>query len=82
MQGSLMGTPAYMPPEQAQGRVDKLDERTDVFALGAILCEVLTGKPPTSRRAATRRRCSRRPRAGPWRAASRGSMPAGRTTPW
>ena len=44
--GSVMGTPAYMPPEQAQGDVEKLDERADVFALGAILCEILTGLPP------------------------------------
>ncbi|MCG8409204.1 MAG: serine/threonine-protein kinase [Phycisphaerales bacterium] len=44
--GSVMGTPAYMPPEQARGEVDKLNERSDVFALGAILCEILTGFPP------------------------------------
>jgi len=44
--GSVLGTPAYMPPEQAAGRVHKLDERSDVFALGAILCEILTGAPP------------------------------------
>ncbi|MHC5032963.1 MAG: tetratricopeptide repeat protein [Planctomycetota bacterium] len=44
--GVVMGTPAYMSPEQAQGRVEELDERADVFALGAILCEILTGKPP------------------------------------
>ncbi len=46
MVGSVMGTPAYMPPEQAAGHVDRLDERSDVFALGAILCEILTGLPP------------------------------------
>ncbi|MGK0303688.1 MAG: serine/threonine protein kinase/formylglycine-generating enzyme required for sulfatase activity [Planctomycetota bacterium] len=44
--GSVMGTPAYMPPEQAQGDVDAMDERSDVFALGAVLCEILTGAPP------------------------------------
>lgn len=44
--GSVMGTPRYMPPEQATGDVERMDERSDVFSLGAILCEVLTGKPP------------------------------------
>src|SRR5205807_9731969 len=44
--GSLLGTPAYMPPEQASGDVAHLDRRADVFGLGALLCEILTGKPP------------------------------------
>jgi serine/threonine-protein kinase len=44
--GQVMGTLAYMPPEQARGEIDKLDERCDVFGLGAILCVILTGKPP------------------------------------
>jgi eukaryotic-like serine/threonine-protein kinase len=44
--GTILGTPAYMPPEQARGQVDHLDERCDVFGLGAILCEILTGEPP------------------------------------
>jgi serine/threonine-protein kinase len=48
-----MGTPSYMPPEQARGQTDRIDERADVFALGSILCEVLTAEPAFTGRAAT-----------------------------
>ena len=44
--GSVLGSPAYMPPEQAIGAVEQIDARSDVFALGGLLCAVLTGRPP------------------------------------
>ena len=46
--GSILGTPAFMSPEQAAGRVNALGPATDVYALGATLHAVLTGRPPLS----------------------------------
>ncbi len=44
--GSILGTPAFMSPEQAGGETERVDERADVFGLGAVLCTILTGEPP------------------------------------
>lgn len=46
LQGSVMGTPQYMSPEQARGEIDELDERSDLFSLGGILYAILTLRAP------------------------------------
>ncbi|MCB9742261.1 MAG: SUMF1/EgtB/PvdO family nonheme iron enzyme [Alphaproteobacteria bacterium] len=51
--GQAMGTPAYMPPEQAEGALEDMGPASDVYSLGAMLFHVLTGRPPHD--------------AGPWR---------------
>ena len=44
--GQFLGSPLYMSPEQVRGRNDEIDERTDVYALGAVIFEALAGRPP------------------------------------
>jgi eukaryotic-like serine/threonine-protein kinase len=46
IQGSMVGTAAYAPPEQLSGNLDQVNERSDVYGLGAMLYELLTGQPP------------------------------------
>ena len=48
LDGQIMGSPQYMAPEQADGEIDKLDARTDIFALGGVLYNILTLHPPVS----------------------------------
>jgi len=46
LEGDIMGTPQFMAPEQVEGRINDLDARTDIYALGGILYNILTLRPP------------------------------------
>ncbi len=46
MAGAVMGTIPYAPPEQASGKIDQITERSDVYSMGAVLYEMVTGRPP------------------------------------
>ena len=53
--GIVLGTASYMPPEQAQGKSDQVEARSDIFAVGAVMFRALTGRPVHDAKGATER---------------------------
>ena len=61
-EGEIVGTPAYMAPEQACGRISLIDHRTDIYGLGSILFAILAGRARTQKKSSQTTRISIRAR--------------------
>ena len=59
-EGRVLGTPAYMPPEQVTGNIDAMGPASDIYSLGVIFYELLAGRPPFDSRVVWVARCGRR----------------------